>query len=335
MVDEYGADALKFTIAFLAAQGQDILMNKESFKLGSKFANKIWNASRFLLMNLEGRELVPADKLERDEVDRWILSRLNEAVKAARSSLEQYRFYDAAQAVYEFFWNEFCDWYIEASKLKLDDRKASLLLSILEEALRLLHPLLPFVTEEIYQKLPGHSLSIMTAPYPEVREERADLKAEERFARVQELVRAVRTLRSEFTIPIDRTIRLAVAVEEGFPAAAALHDHRDLIALLVNAGELTIGGRGIPKEGAIPVMGTGFEAFVYIRELIDLDKETARLKKELAGLEEVRSRTEAKLANQAFLAKAPEAVVVKEREKLEELARRREKIEEYLRELQP
>ena len=123
IVDQYGADALKFTLAFLAAQGQDILLNKESFKLGSKFANKIWNASRYLLMNLEGHELVPAGTLSLDEVDRWVLHRLNQAVRAVREALEQYRFLDAAQGAYEFFWNDFCDWYIEASKLKLDDRK--------------------------------------------------------------------------------------------------------------------------------------------------------------------------------------------------------------------
>jgi valyl-tRNA synthetase len=335
IVDEYGADALKFTLAFLAAQGQDILMNRESFKLGSKFANKIWNASRFLLMNLEGRELLPPGGLGYDEVDLWILDRLNTTVAAMREALEQYRFYDAAQAAYEFFWNDFCDWYIEAAKLKLDDRKITLLLAVLEESLRLLHPLLPFVTEEIYQKLPRHDGSIMIAAYPEVRPERSHPQAALRFAIVQELVRAVRTLRSEFTIPMDRPVRVSVAAEPGSPALAALQDHRELIALLTNAKDLSIGGRGPSREGAIPVVGTGFEAFVHIREAIDVARETARLGKELAEMETLIRRTETKLGNAAFVAKAPAEVVARERERLAEYGRRRAKIEEYLRDLQP
>jgi valyl-tRNA synthetase len=335
IVAEYGADALKFTLAFLAAQGQDILMNRESFKLGSKFANKIWNASRFLLMNLEGRELLPPDRLSYDEVDLWILDRLNRTVGVAREALDQYRFFDAAQGAYEFFWNDFCDWYIEASKLKLDDRKISLLLAVLEESLRLLHPLLPFVTEEIYQKLPRHEGSIMTAAYPEVRPERSQPLTASRFAVVQELVRAVRTLRSEFTIPMDRPVRVSVATEPGSAALAALRDHQELIALLTNAGDLAVDGREPAREGTIAVVGTGFEAFVHIREAIDVSKENARLGKELAGIETLRQRTEAKLGNASFVAKAPPEVVARERERLEEYGRRRAKIEEYLRDLQP
>ena len=340
IVAEYGADALKFTLAFLAAQGQDVLMNKESFKLGSKFANKIWNASRYLLMNLEAHELVPASRLALDEVDRWVFDRLNAAVRTVREALDQYRFFDAAQAAYEFFWNDFCDWYLEASKLKLDDRKLTLLLAVLEESLRLLHPLLPFLTEEIYQKLPGHQASIMSAPYPEVRPEREHPEAVESFALVQELVRAVRTVRAEFTIPFDRPLRVAVAAAAG--PREVLRDHLELVSLLTNARELAIGAQGdspvlrqADRKGAIPVVGSGFEAFVQIRELIDVARESARLSKELAGLESLTERTRLKLDNPAFVQKAPAEVVAKERAKLEEFARRRDKIQGYLQDLQP
>ena len=340
IVAEYGADALKFTLAFLAAQGQDVLMNKESFKLGSKFANKIWNASRYLLMNLEAHELVPASRLTLDEVDRWVFDRLNTAVRTVREALDQYRFFDAAQAAYEFFWNDFCDWYLEASKLKLDDRKLTLLLAVLEESLRLLHPLLPFLTEEIYQKLPGHQASIMSAPYPEVRPEREHPEAVESFALVQELVRAVRTVRAEFTIPFDRPLRVAVAAAAG--PREVLRDHLELVSLLTNARELAIGAQGdsplfrqADRKGAIPVVGSGFEAFVQIRELIDVTRESARLSKELAGLESLTERTRLKLDNPAFVQKAPAEVVAKERAKLEEFARRRDKIQGYLQDLQP
>ena len=340
IVAEYGADALKFTLAFLAAQGQDVLMNKESFKLGSKFANKIWNASRYLLMNLEAHELVPASRLALDEVDRWVFDRLNTAVRTVREALDQYRFFDAAQAAYEFFWNDFCDWYLEASKLKLDDRKLTLLLAVLEESLRLLHPLLPFLTEEIYQKLPGHQASIMSAPYPEVRPEREHPEAVESFALVQELVRAVRTVRAEFTIPFDRPLRVAVAAAAG--PREVLRDHLELVSLLTNARELAIWAQGdspvlrqADRKGAIPVVGSGFEAFVQIRELIDVTRESARLSKELAGLESLTERTRLKLDNPAFVQKAPAEVVAKERAKLEEFARRRDKIQGYLQDLQP
>jgi valyl-tRNA synthetase len=156
-----------------------------------------------------------------------------------------------------------------------------------------------------------------------------------RFAVVQELVRAVRTLRSEFTISMDRPVRASVAAEPGSMALEALRDHRELVALLTNARDLAIGGREIERKGAIPVVGSGFEAFVHLRELIDVAKETARLSKELASIGAQRQRTESKLANDSFVSKAPPEVVAKERQKLEELGRRRSKIEEYLRDLQP
>ena len=161
IIDEYGADALKYTLAFMCAQGQDVLIDKDSFKLGSRFANKIWNASRYLLGNLEGRNLIPITENDLTELDKWIYSRLDNAVRTVRNALDNYRYNDGAQALYEFFWTEFCDWYVEASKLSFwngddheKDRATSVLMNILEESLRLLHPYLPFVTEEIYQKLP-------------------------------------------------------------------------------------------------------------------------------------------------------------------------------------
>jgi valyl-tRNA synthetase len=338
VVDEYGADALRFTLAFLAAQGQDILMDKDSFKLGSKFANKIWNASRFILMNLAGRTLVKEAKL--DEVDRWINHRLNLASQSARAALIQYRFNDASQAVYEYFWNDFCDWYIEAAKLALDgeeqaekDRKITICLGVLEESLRLLHPFLPYVTEEIYQKLPNHGPSIVSAPYPEFLQNRVDEDAQGRFALVQELVRAVRTLRSEFTIPSGAKIPVTVKTPEEEPAWQTFQEQQDLIALLIGSDNLQITHGTVQRAGSIPAVGSGFEAFVYIKEAIDLEKEIDKLRKELRNLEAALKRTTGKLANKAFLSKAPEEVVQKEKDKLEELQRRKVKIEGYIGEL--
>jgi valyl-tRNA synthetase len=332
------ADALRFTLAFLAAQGQDILMDKESFKLGSKFANKIWNASRFILMNLEGRNLTQGAVL--DKVDSWIIHRLNLAAQNARAALGQYRFNDASQAVYEYFWNDFCDWYIEASKLALEgdqeaekDRKISLCLEILEESLRLLHPFLPYVTEEIYQKLPNHSPSIVTAPYPKYLKKRVDDAAHASFTLVQELVRSVRTLRSEFTIPTGMKIPVTVKTTEDGPPRRIFEEQKDLIALLIGSDNLQITVGEVNREGSIPAVGSGFEAFVYIKEAIDLDQEIEKLHKELRKLEESLKRTAGKLSNKAFLAKAPADVVQKEKDKQEQLQQRQDKIARYVEEL--
>jgi valyl-tRNA synthetase len=220
LVDEFGADSLKFTLAFMCAQGQDVLVDKDSFKMGSKFANKIWNASRYILMNLEGRNpvqnpaLLPADK--------WIYSRLNSAAKNMEEAFLSYRFNDAAQTAYEYFWNDFCDWYVEATKMSIrtgsdaasnfaeKDRATTVLLDVLAESLRLLHPLLPFVTEEIYGKLPNTDGLLITALYPVFDEKRNDPAGERDFAFLQELVRMIRTLRSECTVSPDKKLRVLI-----------------------------------------------------------------------------------------------------------------------------
>ncbi|HDQ14191.1 MAG TPA: valine--tRNA ligase [Sediminispirochaeta sp.] len=342
IVDQYGADSLKFTLAFLTAQGQDILLAEEDFRFGSKFANKIWNASRFLLMNLEGRTLVPRRSIEPREIDLWIYHRLNDTVERIERAIKNYRFNDAAQGVYEFFWNDFCDWYIEASKLDLygledgeKDRAISLLVYLLEESLRLLHPFLPFVTEEIYQKLPEEIRypHLITAPYPHVDDDRRSSTAARNFSSLQEVIRAVRTIRSEFTIPPEKKIRVHVRTDGDFFAADFVKESHGLIEALVNAGSLEIGTTIPDKSGAIPVAGNGFEVFVYVSELIDVDKERAKLQKELQSLEKTRRGTEKKLENPGFLHNAPPEVVEKERGKLKEFSERMEKIERYLTEL--
>ena len=339
IIDEYGADALKFTIAFLSAQGQDVLFDKEATKLGSRFANKIWNASRYLLMNLEGRTLMDSSALKLTEVDRWIGHRLNAAAATARSAIEGYRFNEAAQAVYEFIWNDFCDWYIEAAKLSLNagdaekDRIVTLLLSILEESLRLAHPFLPMITEEIYQKLPRHEDSIMTQPYPIAVPAREAADAAARFESLQELVRAIRTIRSEFTVPpdakVDVTVLTEAATRENFMASAALISH------LSGVRRLEFADTRPSAHGVIAAAGKGFEVFVTLREAIDAPKEIARLSKDREKAESEIRRTKDKLANESFVGRAPKDVVDREKEKLADLARLIEKIDGYVKALRP
>jgi valyl-tRNA synthetase len=332
----------------MCAQGQDVLFDKESVKLGSRFANKIWNASRYLLMNLEGRTLLPPGTLKLTDIDRWIRHRLNNAVAATRAALEGYRFNEAAQAVYEFIWSDFCDWYIEAAKLSLaaegpeKDRIVTLLLGTLEEALRLAHPFLPMITEEIYQTLPVHGESIMTQAFPAASADREDPAVEAKFASLQELVRAVRTIRSEFTIPPDRKIDVTVVPENGAGMGAGagagtmenFESHRALIMHLGGCGALSFEKARPTGPGTIGAAGKGFEVFVLIREAIDAPKEIARLTKDREKAVAEISRTETKLANSSFVERAPKEVVDREKEKLEDLARLIGKIDGYIRALQ-
>ncbi|MCL2128201.1 MAG: valine--tRNA ligase, partial [Treponema sp.] len=346
IVGEYGADALKFTLAYLCAQGQDILMDKESFKLGSRFANKVWNASRYILMNLEGRNL--AEKPRLLPVDKWIYSRLNGAAKAMEEAFLSYRFNDAAQTAYEYFWNDFCDWYVEAAKLSVKtgedssrnaaekDRAASVLLDVLSESLRLLHPLLPFVTEEIYGKLPNAEGLLITAPYPQFDEKRSDPAAERDFSFLQEFVRMVRTLRSECTITPEKKLRALARL--GGEAEKTLRRNEELVKLLAGIGELEIetageGGTGGRPQGSIGMAGAGFEVFVFIAEAVDIDSLVQKFTRDLERDRLYIRGLEAKLANVQFAANAPPELVALEKEKLKEGIARTGKIETYLKDL--
>lgn len=348
IIDEYGADALKYTLAFMCAQGQDVLIDKDSFKLGSRFANKIWNASRYILGNLEGRELRAVSRTELKELDLWIINRLNLAAKNTASALESYRYNDAAQTVYEYFWNDFCDWYVEATKLSFKngdeaekDRAVSVLLNVLEESLRLLHPLLPFVTEEIYRFLPENCVTggkkkadkLITAPYPLFSEERVDSCSEERFTSLQEIVRLVRALRTECGIDPAFKIKVALFVEKGSPAEAA-KEKTDIICLL--AGLSGVDFLANPKDkakGSIGTVGKGFEAFIVPGEGADPEKMVQKFKKELEKEEGNFSKLKGKLSNEKFVANAPAEVVEGEKEKLNEIQRRIEKLKAYVSEL--
>jgi valyl-tRNA synthetase len=350
LVDEFGADAMKFTLAFMCAQGQDVLVDKDSFKMGSKFANKVWNASRYILMNLEGRMLVETPQLL--PADKWIYSRLNSAAKNIREAFFSYRYNDAALCAYEFFWNDFCDWYVEATKLSMKggddaekDRATTVLLDVLDQSLKLLHPLLPFVTEEIYQKLPNIQGMLINSRYPEYDEKRRDIEQEKNFSSLQSLVGMARTLRSECGITPDKKLR--AIVRAGTETEKVFRENEGLIKLLAGIGELTIEssadgasadgacaeGASARPEGSIGMAGADFEMFVFVAEAVD----TAALKKKFAGdLERDRKYIEAlraKLANDQFVKNAPPELVAEQKTKLEETQRRTEKLDNYLRDL--
>jgi valyl-tRNA synthetase len=348
VVDEYGADALKFTLAFLCAQGQDILIDKENFKLGAKFANKIWNASRYILLNLDGRVFVENPALI--DVDRWIYSRLSSASKRIAEALTAYRYNEAAQTAYEYFWNDFCDWYVEATKLSLhsetpetpeadggnDDRNraVSVLLDVLAESLKLLHPLLPFVTEEIYSFLPNKEGLLITAPYPSGSGEGINAAVERDFALVQELIVLVRTLRSECTIPHEKKLRVTVRGRGG--VAALFQKNAALIRQLAGISQLDIGssaGGGAAETGsggAILLAGSAFEARVFVVEAVDLQFLKAKFTKAAEKDDTYAASLEKKLANEAFVRNAPPELVAEERKKLETARERVKKLSAWV-----
>jgi valyl-tRNA synthetase len=337
--------------------GQDVLVDKDSFKMGSKFANKIWNASRYILMNLEGRTIIENPKLL--PADKWIYSRLNSAAKSIQEAFLSYRYNDAASTAYEFFWNDFCDWYVEATKLSTKsgddaekDRSTTILLDILLKSLKLLHPLLPFVTEEIYQKIKAATgdeqsatahCSLLTAhcsellivsSYPEYDEKLNFPEEEKSFSSLQSLVGMVRTLRSECGITQEKKLRVIVRQQDA--GNNAFSENEALIKLLAGIGELQIeksSSDSAKPAGSIGLAGTGFELFVFVAEAVD----TSALKKKLVcDLERDRKYIEglrAKLANEQFVKNAPPELVAEQKAKLDDALKRTEKLENYLRDL--
>ncbi|MBR4374783.1 MAG: valine--tRNA ligase [Treponema sp.] len=356
IIDQYGSDALKFTLSFLAAQGQDVKIDSKTFEMGSKFCNKVWNASRYILGNLEGRNLIPVTDSELSELDKWIYLELNNAVKNAREALEGYRYNDATSAVYEFFWYKFCDWYVEATKLSFwhgdeheKDRQISVLLNILEESLRLLHPFIPFVTEEIYSKLPRKEIIenrkaagaqkilpnevyddlLTTAPYPEYLDSRNDANVGARFNVLQDLIRNVRGLRNECGInPVDK-INIAVHVVAG-SAAEVCKEKVDMIKLLAGLAEIKF--VEAKPSSSIGTVGSDYEAFILLDEKIDKESLRKRFEKDLQKTQGDIQRSEAKLGGK-FAENAPSEVVQAERDSLAESKRRVEKLESYIKEL--
>lgn len=356
IIDTYGADALKFTLGYMCAQGQDVLVDKDSFKMGSRFCNKVWNASRYILGNLEGRTLISVKDSDLTELDKWIYACLNKAVENARSAFEGYRYNEGASALYEYFWNDFCDWYVEATKLsfwhgdeKEKDRAVSVLLNVLEESLRLLHPYLPFVTEEIYAKLPLKEIvenrklqgnqkilpnelytqMLIDAPYPKANLERANLKILNRFEVLKDLIKNIRALRSECGIDPALKLHIAIKIIEN-SNAEVIKEKVPMIQLLSGVSKIDFTQENPQKS--IGAVGQGYEAFLLVDEAINKEQLLARFNKEIATEEITVKKSQAKLSGK-FVDNAPQEVVQAEREKLENAERRIEKLKSYIKSL--
>lgn len=356
IIDLYGADALKFTLSYMCAQGQDVLVDKDSFKMGSRFCNKVWNASRYILGNLEGRTLIPVADSDLNELDKWIYTCLDNAVKNARAAFESYRYNDGASAIYEYFWNDFCDWYVEATKLSFKngddhekDRAVSVLLNVLEESLRLLHPYIPFVTEEIYSKLPlaqivenrkkagGQKILpceeytglLVTAPYPEEKSSRINKEITERFETLKELIRTLRGLRVECGIDPASKLHIAVKISKG-SSAEVIKEKTDMVCLLAGISKVDFVESN--PEKSIGAVGKGFEAFLLVDESVNKEQLRQKFTRDIEYETENVRRSTNKL-NGKFAEHAPAEVVQEERNRMEEAQRRIEKLNSYLKNL--
>lgn len=339
VIEEYGADALRFTLVRGGSLGNDMRYYPEQVEASRNFANKVWNATRFALMNLDG--FVPAaTPTDFSLGDRWILSRYQRTVERVTNYLSEYDLAEASRAIYEFTWNELCDWYVEISKPYLSGKFGAevkyttqwVLWTVLDGTLRLLHPFMPFITEELWQALPGTGETIVRAAWPLAQERMLDPQAEGDMAVLMDVVRSIRNVRSEKQVPPSRRIK-ALVFADGRPREV-LEENRLYVESLAGLGELEIGpATGEKPEQAIFAVASGVEIYLPLEGLVDLEAERKRLEKELANSEQEIKRCEAKLSNEGFLAKAPPEVVEKERAKLQAYLEEKAKIEESLKAL--
>jgi valyl-tRNA synthetase len=326
VMQEYGTDAFRFTLTAMAAMGRDIKLAEDRIAGYQNFVNKLWNASRFVLMNLSDYDSRPGfepsilDGGEFNFAERWIRSRLASTINEARSAIEAYRFNDYANVLYQFTWREFCDWYIEMSKLSLsgklgDDPKKSkqLLLQVLKQLLLLLHPVMPFVTEEIWQVLAKNQRSLMLQPYPRSNASWLDEETENQMEFLMGVIRGVRNLRTEMSCPPGKEVTVIFHGPER--DLSFLRDQESYLRSLARVGSveyLTSGER--PKGVAMAVVGS-IEIYLPLGDMINFQEQQARLTKEASKVEEELARIQKKLANPEFLSKAKEEVIHKEREK--------------------
>jgi len=341
MIEKYGADALRFSIISITAQGQDVFLSEGKFELGRNFANKIWNASRFILMNLKNENVAKdlcifykGSKLPLP--DRWILSRLYSTLDRVTRCLDEYKFNEAANSIYEFLWHEFCDWYIEIAKSRINEASTqTILYKVLEKSLRMCHPFMPFITEEIWQKLSARpenkGESIMAEPWPHLQKEMISEEAESEMKELIEVITAVRNIRAVWNIEPGLEINVMIKTHHA-KDEKLLSENIDFIKQLSRVTNLKTGKIAKPENTAVSVVGS-LEVYVPLEGLIDFEKEKTRLLKEEARIgNEIKAIT-ARLKDKNFTKKAPEDVVEKQKAHKGELEIQFKKLKDNLKEL--
>ena len=347
MMDRYGTDAFRFTLAAFAAQGRDVKFSEDRVEGYRHFVNKIWNATRFIMMNLKDNPVEQSDKVpelpllrQNDLAGRWILSRLAAAADEMNKALEEYRFNDAANSIYQFIWHEFCDWYIEMSKIELQNPElkegvVQCLLYTLDASLRLLHPFMPFVTEEIWQKTKGERQaalrhepeSIMISGYPKSLQRY--YQEEEDMSYIIDAVMGIRTIRGELNISPSLKLTASIKTYSDF-ACQVLNKNAQYVRSLAKAEEIIIGTNVRKPEGSATAVKSSMEIFVPLKGVLNIASEIDRLNKDIAKIETSITSLNKKLFNDDFLRKAPKEIVDKEKSKYDELVTMKERILESI-----
>ncbi|MGD2198135.1 valine--tRNA ligase [Lysinibacillus fusiformis] len=323
VIEQYGADSLRYFLATGSSPGQDLRYTTEKVEAVWNFSNKIWNASRFALMNMDGMTYDEIDLTgEKSVADKWILTRLNETIERVTSLAERYEFGEVGRELYNFIWDDFCSWYIEMAKLPLygEDETAkkttrSILAYVLDQTMRLLHPFMPFITEEIWQHLPHDGESITVAPWPTVRTDLHFADEADNMKLLMDIIRSVRNIRAEVNTPMSKKVPLFISAKDA-ATVAVLEANKAYLEKFCNPDTLTIGeGLEAPGQSMTAVI-TGAQVFLPLVGLINLEEEIARLEKELEKWAKEVKLVTGKLSNEKFVSKAPEALVNVEREKL-------------------
>ena len=321
VIEQYGVDSLRWFLANGSAPGQDVRFSTDKMDAAWNFINKIWNASRYVLMNVGDLSL---DNLSIGQdltlADRWILARLQTTIADVTRLFERFEFGEAGRILYSFIWDDYCDWYIEMTKEQLQDKEAtntttkSILVFVLDQFLRLLHPIMPFVTEEIWQQIGGQDKSIVVADYPRVNEAYQDSQVEAQMAQLMELIRAVRTIRNEMNTPLSKPVDLYIKVQDA-AGQALLEANQAYIKRFCNPAQLVISQAPEHPEEVVTQVLSFAEILMPLKGLIKLEDELARLEGEQAKLEKEVARIDGKLSNEKFVSRAPEQVVAEERNK--------------------
>lgn len=321
VIEQYGVDSLRWFLANGSAPGQDVRFSTDKMDAAWNFINKIWNASRYVLMNVGDLTL---DNLSIGQdltlADRWILARLQTTIADVTRLFERFEFGEAGRILYSFIWDDYCDWYIEMTKEQLQDKEAantttkSILVFVLDQFLRLLHPIMPFVTEEIWQQIGGQDKSIVVADYPCVMEAYQDSQVEAQMAQLMELIRAVRTIRNEMNTPLSKPVDLYIKVQDA-TGQVLLEANQSYIKRFCNPAQLVISQAPEHPEEVVTQVLSFAEILMPLKGLIKLEDELARLEGEQAKLEKEVARIDGKLSNEKFVSRAPEQVVAEERNK--------------------
>lgn len=339
VIDKYGADSLRYFLLTGSSPGQDLRFYWEKVESTWNFANKIWNASRFCLMNMEDFTYDDIDLSgEKSVADKWILTRLNETVEQVSKNTAKYEFGEAGRYLYNFIWDDLCDWYIEMAKLPLYGEDAakkkttqSVLAYVLDNTMRMLHPFMPFITEEIWQQLPHQGESITIAKWPEVRTDLHNEKAMNEMNSLVSIIKSVRNIRAEVNTPMSKQVKLLIQADS--ETVSELDSNRSYIERFCNTSELVIASNVDAPEKAMSAVVTGVELFLPLEGLIDIEKERARLESELEKWNKEVERVQKKLANEGFVKKAPESVVAEEKQKEQDYLEKHAKVKARLTEL--